>query len=114
MSYRVIEAGRTDVYISPFDPSPTDPARPIERWKVSTGPGAAVAGVRWKSDGKELYYIDVNGGVTAVEVTTTPSFKSGTPKVLFRVPDAYRLATTTAGFSDVTADGQIFALSVPR
>lgn len=116
MSYRVIDGDRTDIYVSPFNPSATpDPTRPIERWKVSTGPLPAVAGVRWRADGKELYYIDVNGGVTAVEVTTTPSFRAGTPRVLFRVPDAFRYAPNqTAGFSDVTADGQIFALMVPR
>jgi hypothetical protein len=113
MSYRVIEADRTDVYVSPFD---LNASGIPEKWKItSSGPGAAVAGVRWRADGKELYFIDANGGVTAVEATTTPSFKVGQSKVLFQVPAAYQSAPgQTAGFSDVTADGQIFALMVPR
>jgi len=115
-SYRMTEGSRTDVYVSPFNPDVIpDPTRPVEKWKISVNAGVATAGVRWRADGKELYFIDVNGGVNAVEITTTPNFKAGTPKVLFQVPQSYQNASsTTAGFSDVTADGKIFALMVPR
>lgn len=116
ISYRLTENGRTDVYVSPFDPNATqDPARIIQRWKISTDVGVATAGVRWRADGKELFFIDTNGGINAVEVTTTPTFKASAPKVLFQVPKTYQTApNTTAGFSDVTADGKIFALMVPQ
>lgn len=114
-SYRMTEGGRSDVYVSPFDPNAApDPTRPIQRWKISVNVGVATAGVRWRADGKELYYVDANGGFTAVEVTTTPTFKASTPKVLFQVPKTFQNAPgTTAGFSDVSADGRVFALMVP-
>ena len=114
ISYRFSVGGRTDVYVSPFDPT-HDATTPIERWKVSGDVGVAVAGVRWKSDSTEIYYLDVAGGMNAVTVTTTPSFKASAPRILFRVPAPFQNApNTTAGLSDVTADGQIFALMVPR
>jgi hypothetical protein len=53
-----------------------------------------------------------------VEVTTSPTFKAGTPKVLFQVPKSFQilseLGRTSAGLSDVSADGRVFALMVPR
>jgi Tol biopolymer transport system component len=115
VSYRLSENGRSDAYVSPFDLSAADPTRPIERWKISGDVGVANAGVRWRADGKEIYFIDVNGGVNAASVTTTPTFKASPPKVLFNVPEPYQLApNATAGFSDVSGDGQVFALMVPR
>jgi hypothetical protein len=119
ISYRLTENNRSDVYVSPFEPNAaTDPTRILERWKISVNAGVATAGVRWRADGKELFYLDANGGVTAVEVTTSPTFKAGTPKVLFQVPKSFQtlseLGRTSAGLSDVSADGRVFALMVPR
>jgi len=58
-----------------------------------TGPAVEVTGgkgikgmIRWRRDGKELYYLDTDDNVTAVEITTTPSFQAGAPKVLFKRP----------------------------
>jgi Tol biopolymer transport system component len=116
ISYRITENNRSDVYVSPFDPNGLpDPTRVVQRWKISVNVGVATAGVRWRADSRELYYIDANGGITAVEVTTTPTFKVGTAKVLFQVPKTFQFApNSTAGFSDVSADGRTFALMVPQ
>jgi hypothetical protein len=86
-----------------------------EKWKVSADPGvSAAAGVRWRADGKELYYLGADGGFMAVDVTTSARFTSATPRLLFKVPASFQAASNTAGFSDVSRDGQIFALYMPR
>ena len=115
IAYKLVEAGRNDVYVRQFDSANPGTLPSAETWKVSVDPGTGRAGIRWRSDGKELYYISTSGGVMAVDITTTPTFKAGPPRLLFQTPDTYHLSpSNTAGFSDVSADGQIFALSVPQ
>ena len=52
------------------------------------GPGGAVEitggkGIRgminWRRDGKELYYLDADDNISAVEISTTPSFRATGP-----------------------------------
>jgi Tol biopolymer transport system component len=115
ISYRSTDGARSDAYVRAFDSANPGVLPSGEVWKVSTDPGVGRAGVRWRADGKELYYISASGGVIAVDIATTPTFKAGTPKLLFQVPETYQLSpSNTAGFSDVSADGNIFALSVPQ
>jgi hypothetical protein len=115
VAYKLSEAGKSDVYVRRFDSENPATLPSEETWKVSVDPGSGRAGVRWRADGKELYYISASGGVMAVDITTTPSFKAGTPRLLFQTPETYHLSpSNAAGFSDVSADGQIFALSVPQ
>lgn len=38
---------------------------------------------RWRRDGKELFYISPDWKMMAVDVSTKPSFQSGTPHALF-------------------------------
>ena len=115
IAYKLVEAGRNDVYVRQFDSANPGTLPSAETWKVSVDPGTGRAGIRWRSDGKELYYISTSGGVMAVDITTTPTFKAGPPRLLFQTPDTYHLSpSNTAGFSDVSADGQIFMLSVPQ
>jgi Tol biopolymer transport system component len=115
IAYKLAEAGRSDVYVRRFDSENPGTLPSEETWKVSVDPGSGRSGVRWRADGKELYYISSSGGVMAIDITTTPAFKAGTPRLLFQTPDTYHLSpSNAAGFSDVSADGQIFALSVPQ
>ena len=111
LTYRSNESGRNEFYIRPFNSeNPTVlPSGPIV--KISDGIGTA--GLRWRSDGKEVYYISDAGNWMSVEISTTPSLKVGTPVTLFQLPAAYMSGQQTAGFSDVSADGKIFALFVP-
>jgi Tol biopolymer transport system component len=82
------------------------------RWKVSTE--GSVGMVRWRSDGNELYYLTLDGRVMAVSITTNPEFKAEPPRMLFRAPSGFPLATATAGaFADVSADGQRFVFVLP-
>src|SRR5262249_8774026 len=91
ISYRSTDGVRSDVYVRPFDSANPGVLPSTEVWQVSTEP-AGRAGVRWRADGKELYYISASGGVMAIEITTTPAFKAGTPKRLFQVPETYQLS----------------------
>jgi hypothetical protein len=56
---------------------------------------------RWRRDGKELFYLGVNGDLLAVPTKTTGVFEAGSPSVLFTAnppPDDY----------DVAPDGRRF------
>jgi eukaryotic-like serine/threonine-protein kinase len=70
---------------------------------VSHGGGTAP---RWRADGKELFYLAQDGKMMAVEVTTGPEFRAGTPAPVFQTPSG-----TIVG--DVTADGKRFLLVTP-
>lgn len=70
--------------------------------------------VHWRKDGKELYYLGLDGNVMAVDVTTTPTFHAGVPKALFAVPPAFmRLSSTPGILGDVSPDGQRFLFALP-
>jgi serine/threonine protein kinase len=82
------------------------------KYQVSTGGGHCP---RWSPDGKELYYI-VGGNVIeammAVEVETDPTFKAGTPKVLFQ--GSYLGSVPNNGVPyDVHPDGNRFLMMKP-
>ena len=62
----------------------------------------------WERTGKELFFR--NGEkMMAVSIQTDPTFKAGTPKVLFE-GDFYQGRGTTWPSYDITADGQRFVL----
>jgi hypothetical protein len=67
----------------------------------------------WRQDGKELYYLTPDREVMAVEVTTTPTFRAGTPRLLFKVPGLW--FGNPQQWKNVSADGQrfVFAINVP-
>ncbi len=93
------ESGRPEVFVAPF---PWTGAK----WQISNGGGA---GPRWRSDGKELYYFDLNG-IRAVEVQGTGSaFQVGSSQLLFRLPLRGIIAREYAP----TRDGQRFIAVTP-
>jgi Tol biopolymer transport system component len=76
VAYVAQEGGRPEVFVAPF---PWTGAK----WQVSNGGGT---GPRWREDGKELFYFDLNG-IIAVEVDGADStFQAGSSKLLFRIP----------------------------
>jgi Tol biopolymer transport system component len=78
---------------------------------------AAIGGIAWTRDGKELFYLSQLGGqgVMAVDVSSMSPFQAGTPKLLFKLPGG---VLAPAQLSNVSSpDGQrfVFALAVaPR
>jgi Tol biopolymer transport system component len=102
------ESGRTELYLQAFEPA--SPPRVVgERLLVSR---AGVLALRWRRDGKELFYLGFDGRVNAVPVklSAKPQFGSATP--LFRIgTDARAAVHSLVGF-DVSADGQRFVIPV--
>jgi hypothetical protein len=63
--------------------------------------------VRWRGDGRELFWVTSDGKIWAADIETGPrGVTSGTPHELFAAP----IYTATAGSFDVTSDGQRFLL----
>jgi hypothetical protein len=69
--------------------------------------------IRWRSDGKELYYLTA-AAVMAVPVTAvTPEFKTGAATRLFAAPAGFQLQSGGSPLADASADGQRFVFLVP-
>ena len=94
VAYQSNESGRFEVYLQQLPASGT-------KFQVSTAGGALP---QWRADSRELFYIE-NGTVFAVSISLAPHVEIGTPKPLFRNPNAVAFA--------VTSDGQRFLGVVP-
>jgi hypothetical protein len=101
VAYVSNESGRYEVLVRPFTPSGA--AGAVESTVVSQGGGIAP---RWRGDGKALYYLDANGTISSVAVTTDRGLAIGPPRVLFQVPRA------DAAWA-VAKDGDRFLLAAP-
>jgi Tol biopolymer transport system component len=105
LAYISQQSGRFEVYVEPF-------GRQGERVRVSVDGGAQP---RWRGDGKELFYLSLDGGLMSVSVRAgATSVEVGLPTTLVRARD---LQTVVLGpdFSDysVSADGQRFLVKRP-
>lgn len=102
VAYRSDESGANEVYVQSFPANSSTGGK----WRVSSGGGLEP---RWRRDGKELFYLS-GRKLMAVDVSTTPTFKLGVPKVLFEAPFWPGGGTTSRHYS-VTADGQKFLIN---
>ncbi len=93
------EGGRPEVFVAPF---PWTGAK----WQISNGGGA---GPRWRADGKELFYFDLNGIAAAGVSGSGSAFEVGSTKLLFRLP----LRGTIAREYAPSHDGQRFIAIMP-
>jgi serine/threonine protein kinase/dipeptidyl aminopeptidase/acylaminoacyl peptidase len=94
LAYQSDESGGYEVSVQPY------PGRG-GKWRISAGGGTYP---QWNPNGRELFYR--NGDkMMAVDVTTSPSFSSGTPKMLFEGQDLSNW--------DVSPDGQRFLMIKP-
>ena len=99
LAYASNESGRNEVYVRPF------PNLQEAKWQISTDGGRET---KWAHSGDELFYRS-GDGMMAVEITTQPSFRTGTPRQLFEGPYRRSSSPTTAQY-DVSADGQRFLM----
>lgn len=109
------ENGKLDLYVRPFDAAKPEgpPLGAIVRVSAD-----AVGMIGWRADGKELYFLqpdpqNADLHVMASEVTTTPAFQAGTPKLLFKL--AGPLPGNSLQWKSASSDGQrfVFAINVP-
>jgi Tol biopolymer transport system component len=79
LAYDSNETGRTEIYVRSFP-------EPREKHRVSVSGGTAA---QWSQDGRELLFWTSGqmaytvGSIFTVDVQTSPSFKAGTPRLLF-------------------------------
>lgn len=106
MSYMSNQSGRNEIYVRPFDLSGAAPS--AGPWQVSDQGGLGMAS--WRRDGRELFYLAPDRSVMVVEVSTTPAFEFGKPKVLFRPPETLNF---NVGVANVSRDGQRVLIAVP-
>jgi hypothetical protein len=105
LAYISTESGRFEVYVQPY-------RRRGERLRVSANGGGQP---RWRGDGKELFYLGLDGALTAVAVRDgATGLELGLPETL---APARALGAVLQGsdYTDyaVTADGQRFLLKRP-
>ena len=106
IAYQSNQSGRFEIYVQPF-PGPGTPL-PISS---SSNGGAQV---RWRRDGKELFYIALDGGLMAVPVklSSDGTIDAGTPVRLFftRIVGGPLQGTDPHQYA-VSRDGQRFLIS---
>jgi Tol biopolymer transport system component len=104
IAYESNESGRSEIYVQPF-PGPGD------RTRVSTNGGAQV---RWRRDGKELFYIALDDRLMAVPVqlaSSAPTFEAGSPVPLFATRVGGALSYPNEQQYDVSPDGLRFLMN---
>jgi Tol biopolymer transport system component len=105
LAYISQESGRWEVYIEPF-------GRQGERVRVSVNGGGQP---RWRGDGKELFYLSLDGALMAVSVRAgAKSVEVGLPTTLVP-PKDLQAVVEGPDYSDysVSADGQRFLVKRP-
>jgi dipeptidyl aminopeptidase/acylaminoacyl peptidase len=76
VAYNSTESGRAEVYVVPFPPTG-------DKWQISDGGGAQP---QWRRDTGEVYFLTLDGTLTAVPLDTTKGFRFKDPVALFRAP----------------------------
>jgi Tol biopolymer transport system component len=94
------ESGRWEVYVASF-PSFAD------KRQVSRDGGCQPL---WGKDGKELFYLSLQGKLMSVDTTIGATFDAGVPSALFQAPISVNPAIDQYG---VTRDGQRFIFPAP-
>ncbi len=100
------ESGRAEVYVQTFE-SGESPHLTGERHVISHD---GAVSLRWRRDGKELFYLGFDGRVYAVPLSLTPHLKVGTPVPLFTISLEARAAIHSLQGFDVSLDGQQFLI----
>ncbi len=98
VAYESDDGGEWNVYISPF---PNGGGK----LQVSRGGGREP---RWRGDGKEIFYIDLQGNLVSVPVDNGDTLSTGTPKMLFQSHGRSTVSSSDLFTYDVTPDGQRF------
>jgi hypothetical protein len=103
VAYQSNESGRAEVYVQPFP-------GPGARIPISTHGGAQM---RWRRDGKELFYLALDGRLMAVPIRPGPhaALEPGEPVPLFaaRVGEGPLQSGYNPSY-DISPDGQRFLM----
>jgi DNA-binding winged helix-turn-helix (wHTH) protein/Tol biopolymer transport system component len=102
------ESGSSEVYVQAFHAGAA-PALTGPRYRASKG-GAAT--IRWRRDGRELYFVDGAGIVQAVPVKLGAPPEFGPAEALFTISTEARAAIHSCPGFDVSVDGSRFVIPV--
>ena len=97
-----------EVYIQAFQTKEA-PSVTGERYLVLR---AGALALRWRRDGRELFYLGFDGRVQAVPVKLSPKPDFGAATALFTISTEARAAIHSVLGFDVSADGQRFVIPV--
>jgi Tol biopolymer transport system component len=106
IAYDFDDSGRREIYVQAFEPGKQASAA---RWQISNAGGLMP---RWRGDGKEIFYMSLEGKMMAAQVSGDgAAFQSSTPQFLFNAtPPELR----SPNFEyDVSPDGERFLLVEP-
>jgi serine/threonine protein kinase len=103
IAYTSEEFGDPNIIVQPFP----DPAQ--GKWRISLKGGVQP---RWRRDGRELFYLALDGTLTAVPVKSGPTFEWGAALPLFQTGTSPRGGSPAFSY-DVTPDGQRFLFMTP-
>jgi len=98
--YSSDEPGQSEIFVHRFPK--TD-----EIWRISAAGGQQPL---WRRDGKEIFFVDLEGRLMAAPVEAGSSFSAGPPQPLFRTP--LRLNSGALQYA-ASADGQRFLMMMP-
>jgi serine/threonine-protein kinase len=104
LAYHSDESGKNEVYVRPF------PNVDVARWLISRNGGDSPA---WSADGRELFFVDANGTLTAVPVSAGVGFEVGAPAAVLHESNYLRPYATPGVNSrtyDVSRDGRRFLM----
>jgi Tol biopolymer transport system component len=101
VAYASNETGKWEVYVTSFSDA-------RGKWQVSTGGGEQP---RWRGDGKELFYLSLDGKMMAAPVTTGAHFDAGTPVALFQSTPRQPILVYDLFVYDVSRDGRRFLIN---
>ena len=87
------ESGRTEVYVEALPPA-------FGKWQISIHGGSQP---RWRGDGRELFFLALDGKLMAADTRTGPSVTAGVPHPRFQTAASVRGPGQPS--YDVTSDG---------
>jgi serine/threonine-protein kinase len=103
LAYASPESGTDEVYVRSFPDL-------VTRHKISIAGGTAPL---WSRNDKELFFL-VGRKLFSVDITTTPSFKAGLPKLVFDLPANSIFASPPSRGYDISLDGKRFLATRTR
>jgi hypothetical protein len=101
VAYSSNESGEWQVYVAPFESNGS-------KYQISLSGGQQP---RWRRDGKELFFLSLDGKLMAISVKGSLILQSNPPTVLFEARAHEPIAAEEFFTYDVSADGQRFLIN---
>jgi eukaryotic-like serine/threonine-protein kinase len=103
VAYASNESGKWEVYVTSFPDA-------RGKWQISTAGGEQP---RWRSDGKELFYLSADRKMMAIPVTIGANFDAGSPTELFQTTPRQPVSLNDQFVYHVSQDGERFLINTP-